>query len=100
MLVGGQRHLAMITPSSAERLTWTSPLQDTLPKILAWRGRRVVVLASGDPMWFGIGPTLSQHVAPEDMIVLPHVGAFTLPPPPLTCPPPPPPPTSLHAPPL
>ncbi|HEX9462787.1 MAG TPA: precorrin-6y C5,15-methyltransferase (decarboxylating) subunit CbiE [Alphaproteobacteria bacterium] len=78
LLVGGQRHLAMIPPSSAERLTWTSPLQDTLPKILAWRGRRVVVLASGDPMWFGIGPTLSQHVAPEDMIVLPHVGAFSL----------------------
>jgi precorrin-6Y C5,15-methyltransferase (decarboxylating) len=78
VLVGGARHLAMVPPSSAERLAWATPLEATLPEITAHRGRRVVVLASGDPLWFGIGATLMRHYAPEDMTILPHVGAFSL----------------------
>ena len=78
VLVGGERHLAMIPEGSAERLRWATPLLDTLPAILARRGKRVAVLASGDPMWFGIGATLAQHVPAEETTVLPHVGAFSL----------------------
>jgi precorrin-6Y C5,15-methyltransferase (decarboxylating) len=78
LLVGGERHLAMVPPSTAERLCWTTPLHDTLPKILARRGQRIVVLASGDPMWFGIGPSLLRQLSPEDVTVLPQVGAFSL----------------------
>ena len=77
VLIGGARHLAMVPPSAAERLAWATPLEATLPEISARRGRRVVVLASGDPMWFGIGATLLRHYAPEDMTILPHVGAFS-----------------------
>lgn len=78
VLVGGARHLAMIPPSSAERLRWLSPLEATLPEIEARRGRRMVVLASGDPLWFGIGATLVRHFAAVDMTILPHTGAFSL----------------------
>jgi len=78
VLVGGARHLAMIPATSAERLHWSTPLLDTLPAIKARRGKRVVVLASGDPMWFGIGATLAEHVPPEETTVLPHAGAFSL----------------------
>lgn len=78
VLVGGERHLAMSPASSAERLAWATPLAATVPQIEARRGRRVVVLASGDPMWFGIGATLTSHFTPADMTVLPHAGAFSL----------------------
>lgn len=77
VLVGGARHLAMIEQSAAERLPWSAPLHATLPAIAARRGQRVVVLASGDPMWFGIGATLAQTFSTE-MSVLPHTGAFSL----------------------
>ncbi len=43
-----------------------------------WRGRRVVVLASGDPMWFGAGATLARRFAAAEMQVLPAPGAFSL----------------------
>jgi precorrin-6Y C5,15-methyltransferase (decarboxylating) len=77
-LVGGSRHLAMIANGSAERLTWASPLIDTIDAIAERRGRRVVVLATGDPMWFGIGATLAQRFARDEMTILPHLGAFSL----------------------
>jgi precorrin-6B C5,15-methyltransferase / cobalt-precorrin-6B C5,C15-methyltransferase len=78
ILVGGARHLAMISVSSAERLAWATPLAATLPAIEARRGQRVVVLASGDPMWFGIGATLTSHFTRDEMMILPQTGAFSL----------------------
>lgn len=78
ILVGGKRHLAMVANGAAERLTWATPLSDTVKAIKARRGRRVVVLATGDPMWFGIGVTLARHFPREEITVLPHLSAFTL----------------------
>jgi len=76
-LVGGERHLALVA-SSRERLAWKTPLSLSVDDIAARRGRRVCVLASGDPMWFGIGVTLARRFAREEMTIVPHVGAFTL----------------------
>jgi precorrin-6Y C5,15-methyltransferase (decarboxylating) len=78
VLVGGSRHLALVGATQAEQLTWKSPLEASLQDISARRGRQVVVLASGDPMWFGIGATLGALFAPEEMTILPQVGAFAL----------------------
>lgn len=80
VLVGGKRHLALIPEPEAgrgvQRVAWASPF--TTAGIAAYRGRRTVVLASGDPMWFGVGATLARHVAADEMTVLPHPGAFSL----------------------
>ena len=78
LIVGGERHLALVPVGKAERQTWQSPLRLTIEEILRWRGRPVVVLASGDPMWFGVGVTLARRVVPDEMQVLPQVSAFTL----------------------
>jgi precorrin-6Y C5,15-methyltransferase (decarboxylating) len=78
LIVGGERHLALVPAGKAERRTWASPLSLTIEEILRWRGRPVVVLATGDPMWFGVGVTLARHVPREEMQILPHVSAFSL----------------------
>jgi len=78
IIVGGARHLAMAPEGAAERLPWRQPFADSIAAIAARRGRRVVVLASGDPMWFGAGALLSGHFTREEMLVLPHPGAFSL----------------------
>ncbi|HEX2115415.1 MAG TPA: precorrin-6y C5,15-methyltransferase (decarboxylating) subunit CbiE [Alphaproteobacteria bacterium] len=77
VLVGGVRHVAMVN-GSAERLTWETPLSRTVEAIAARRGRRVVVLATGDPMWFGIGVTLARRFPPGEIAILPHLSAFSL----------------------
>ncbi len=78
-LVGGARHLAMAPEDHpAERLTWASPLSRTVDEIVARRGRRVCVLATGDPMWYGIGVTLARAVPACETTIVPGVPAFSL----------------------
>ena len=77
-LVGGERHLAMVPPSRAERLVWQRPLTDTIGAIAARRGSRVTVLASGDPLWYGVGAVLARHFPRDEMNILPQPSAFSL----------------------
>ncbi|HEV8678677.1 MAG TPA: precorrin-6y C5,15-methyltransferase (decarboxylating) subunit CbiE [Stellaceae bacterium] len=77
-LVGGARHLALIPPGPAERLLWRQPLADTLGDIAARRGTRLVVLASGDPLWYGVGVVLARHFPPEEMTIVPQPSALSL----------------------
>jgi precorrin-6Y C5,15-methyltransferase (decarboxylating) len=78
VLVGGERHLAMVPEDGRERLVWPSPLQALIADIEALRGRSVCVLATGDPMAYGIGVTLGRHFAREEIVILPGVSAFSL----------------------
>ena len=75
VLVGGARHLAMV-PGAAERLAWPSPWDAMLGALAARRGRRVVVLVTGDPLWFSAGAAILAAF-PEARIV-PHLSAFQL----------------------
>ncbi len=78
LVVGGARHLALAGAARAERLTWATPLSVTVAEIARRQGRPVVVLATGDPMWFGIGVTLARRFPPPESLILPQVGAFSL----------------------
>ncbi len=63
VIFGGPRHLALA--HAGERgCPWPVPF-DSAP-VLALRGHRVVVLASGDPFWFGAGGSLAAHLAPHE----------------------------------
>ncbi|MBF6043886.1 precorrin-6y C5,15-methyltransferase (decarboxylating) subunit CbiE [Streptomyces sp. NRRL B-1677] len=74
VIIGGPRQLDLLpTACPAERVPWPSPLRPAVPGLLAAHaGRRVCVLASGDPMFFGIGRTLAETVGPDRLHVLPH----------------------------
>jgi precorrin-6Y C5,15-methyltransferase (decarboxylating) len=76
VLVGGARHLALVPDDRRQRLCWRSPLAETLPAILSLRPKPVAVLASGDPLWYGVGRLLLQHLSPAEVVILPHVSAF------------------------
>jgi precorrin-6Y C5,15-methyltransferase (decarboxylating) len=78
VLVGGARHLAMVPPGAAERFEWQQPFAGSIAAIAKHRGRRLVVLASGDPMWYGAGAVLARHFPREEMTIVPHPGAFSL----------------------
>jgi precorrin-6Y C5,15-methyltransferase (decarboxylating) len=78
LLVGGARHLAFVPETGAGRLAWRQPLADTIPDILRWRGRRVVVLASGDPLCYGVGNKLLRHIPLAESTIVPAPSAFSL----------------------
>ncbi len=78
LIVGGARHLDMVPANAAERLQWKSPLSETVSLIEAARGQNVVVIATGDPLDYGIGVTLLRHFPASEVMVVPALGAFTL----------------------
>ena len=78
LIVGGDRHLALIGKTSAEKLAWPKPLTAALPSLLARRGQPVVVLASGDPFFYGVGDLLSRHVSSTEIFCMPAPSAFSL----------------------
>jgi len=56
---------------------WRTPtLEGMLAQIVEHRGRPTVALASGDPMWFGIGGTLAKHLDPAEFRVHPAPSSF------------------------
>ncbi|GGT01535.1 precorrin-6Y C(5,15)-methyltransferase [decarboxylating] [Planobispora rosea] len=79
VLMGSARQLALVPEPTAERVVWPSPLLPELPGLLeAHRGRRICVLASGDPMFHGIGTTLVRLLGPGRVRVLPHPSSVSL----------------------
>jgi precorrin-6Y C5,15-methyltransferase (decarboxylating) len=78
LVVGGVRHLALVAPLEAETLCWPSPMDAAFPQILARRGEKVVVLASGDPFFYGVGSLLARLAPPEEILCLPAASAFSL----------------------
>ncbi|PDT18727.1 cobalamin biosynthesis bifunctional protein CbiET [Rhizobium sp. J15] len=76
---GGARHHALAASLiTGEKLSWQSPFERSIDAIVERRGSPVVVLASGDPFLYGVGATLSRHVAAEEMHVIPAPSAFSL----------------------
>jgi precorrin-6Y C5,15-methyltransferase (decarboxylating) len=78
VLVGGARHLAKVADVTAEKVPWASPFAASRSVLEARRGQRVVVLASGDPMWFGAANTLIGWFGADEVSVIAHPGAFSL----------------------
>ena len=56
---------------------WRSAkLETMLAQLLDHRGTPTIVLASGDPLWFGIGATLTRHLDPAEYRIAPHASSF------------------------
>lgn len=75
VLVGGKRQLAMFEGHPAEKIYISGPLADVFASMakLDSAGKDIVVLADGDPMFFGVGARLIDEFGPEDVHVLPNV---------------------------
>ncbi|WP_316859694.1 precorrin-6y C5,15-methyltransferase (decarboxylating) subunit CbiE [uncultured Cohaesibacter sp.] len=81
VIYGGERHLAMIPEDQcvkAERRSWPSPFSKCFEELEALRGKQVVVLASGDPMHFGIGGTLQRRFERREMRILSLPSSFSM----------------------
>lgn len=79
VLVGGSRHLSMLPENDTrEKLIWSSPIATSVEEIIERRGQSVCILASGDPMCFGIGVTLTRRIPITEIIIIPAPSAFSL----------------------
>lgn len=68
-VIGAPRQLELLPHClGARRQVWPSPF--SLEPVLRRRGEPTCVLASGDPMLFGVGASLARQIPSEEMLVL------------------------------
>ena len=78
ILVGGDRHHELSDSLSAERIAWPSPFDAMIDTLQDYRGRRVVVLVTGDPLWFSVGARIGRTIPPDQIVYHPQLSAFQL----------------------
>jgi len=76
---GGARHLETVSGLARGQVSpWPVPFSDGIDAVVALRGRPVVVLASGDPFFYGVGSTLVRHVPAHEILCMPGVSSIAL----------------------
>jgi precorrin-6B C5,15-methyltransferase / cobalt-precorrin-6B C5,C15-methyltransferase len=85
IIFGGKRHLAMLPAKDLRtQIAWQAPFSQSIEQIITHRGQQVCVLASGDPLCYGVGSSLQQAFRDRnldpllEMLTIPSPSAFSL----------------------
>ncbi|MCB1377260.1 MAG: precorrin-6y C5,15-methyltransferase (decarboxylating) subunit CbiE [Alphaproteobacteria bacterium] len=78
VIVGSQRLLGVLPPHNAEVHEWPQPFAAVVDRIRPLRGRSTVVLATGDPLNYGIARKLLTFIPFAEMEIIPGLSAFSL----------------------
>ena len=78
VVFGAKRHLERLGPLAARTIPWRSPFIRSVAVVRRYRGRNAVVLATGDPMWYGVGRTLLRYLDAAELNVIPAPSAFSM----------------------
>jgi len=85
IVLGGERHLKMLPKDwEGERIVWSSPIREAVSKIVSWRPedsasvQKVAIMASGDPLCYGIATKLLRHLPIEEIWIKPALTTFSL----------------------
>lgn len=76
VLVGGKRHLEAFKDTPGKKVAITKKLTTLVNAIKkAMQSKRVVVLASGDPLYYGIGPRMIKALGAQNVVIFPNVNS-------------------------
>ena len=77
VLAGGERYLEMFPDFKGEKVKVGALAEETARRLakMAKEGKRILVLASGDPLFFGIGAMFAGIVPKERLTLVPNVSA-------------------------
>ncbi|TYB80013.1 precorrin-6y C5,15-methyltransferase (decarboxylating) subunit CbiE [Maritimibacter fusiformis] len=78
VILGGERHHTLTDGLEARRIAWPSPFDALLDTLTGLRGQRVVVLATGDPLWFSVGARIGRAIPAGKITYHPQLSAFQL----------------------
>ncbi|NIY71698.1 precorrin-6y C5,15-methyltransferase (decarboxylating) subunit CbiE [Marivivens donghaensis] len=78
VIIGGERHHQLAPNIAAERLSWPHPFDALIDVLRDLKGKRVVVLATGDPLWYSVGARIGRSIPNEEIVFHPQLSAFQL----------------------
>ena len=77
-IVGSSRLLGFLPQTKAEVHEWPQPFSAVVDRIRPLAGRSTVVLATGDPLNYGVARKLMEFIPFAEMDIIPHLSAFSL----------------------
>ena len=78
IIIGGDRHHELSGNITAQRVAWPSPFNALIEQLTSYKGKRVVVLATGDPLWFSVGARIGRAIPAGEITFHPQISAFQL----------------------
>jgi precorrin-6Y C5,15-methyltransferase (decarboxylating) len=79
VLVGGERHLSFFPNYQGERVILKGGLSRTIEELDQLRQtKKVVVLASGDPLFYGVASFMAKKLGSEAVEIHPHLSSLQL----------------------
>lgn len=78
LVMGSARHLSLLPALTCPTVEWPVPFEDGIELLLRHRGKRVAMLASGDPFHFGAGSSVTRHLSRQEWSAYPAPSTFTL----------------------
>lgn len=76
VIVGGDRHHGLSAAVTAERVSWPSPFDALIGTLQGMKGRRAVVLVTGDPLWYSVGARILKGIPADQITFHPQLSAF------------------------
>ena len=76
VIIGGDRHHRLSDSVTAERRAWPHPFDALIDDLRTLRGRRLVVLATGDPLWYSVGARIGRAIPAAEIEYHPQISAF------------------------
>ncbi len=76
VIIGGDRHQKLSPNVTAERLKWPSPFDAMIDEIKRHKGRRLVILVTGDPLWYSVGARILRAIPADEITFHPQLSAF------------------------
>ncbi len=76
VIIGGDRHHDLAQKSNAKRIKWPSPFDAMIETIRSHKGQNLVVLVTGDPLWYSVGARIIKSIPANEVTFHPQLSAF------------------------
>jgi precorrin-6B C5,15-methyltransferase / cobalt-precorrin-6B C5,C15-methyltransferase len=77
-IVGSTRTLAMLPTGKAQHREWPQPFSKVVEQIKPLANNKTTILATGDPMNFGVARKILEFVPKAEIEIIPHLSSFSL----------------------
>lgn len=77
-IIGSARTLAMLPATSTLLHQWPQPFSAVVEQLKPLAGKATVILATGDPMNFGVARKILTFISKSQINIIPHLSAFSL----------------------
>lgn len=78
VLVGTARNLDVVGESAAEKIATGADLDELVASLTRMEEKRIVVITTGDPLFYGVARYLCERMGKERFEVIPHVSTMQM----------------------